>query len=531
MSKLTADRHLVGAVFALIVAGLMTSGQTAKAEDLTIGMAGDVTSMDPHFHAVVSNIQVVRHIFDTLVQMDPEGQLIPGLAVAWGPTDDPTIWEFDLRQGVTFHDSTPFTADDVAFSLGRAGDVPNSPSGFGAYTAGITQIEIVDDHTVRLHTETPLPSVADDLSNVAIVSRTHGVGATTAQYNTGEVAIGTGPYRYESFVPGDRVEVTANPDYWGGTPAWDRVTFLPITRPSSRLAALLSGSVDVIERVPTMDVDRLSENPNVTLSQGVSNRLIYLHLDSDREQSPMVTALDGSAIDNPLRDSRVREALSLVIDREAITEHVMEGIAVPAGQLVPDGVLGVSEAIVVPRYDPDRARALLEEAGYGDGFAIKLHGPSDRYINDAQILQAVAQMFSRIGLKVEVDAMPSASYFGRASNLEFSVVLVGWGSLSGDASSPLRSLIATYTPERGWGASNRGRYSNAAVDTLLDQALQTLDIERRQALLAEATEIAMDDTALIPVHFQVNTWATRPDLQYIPRLDEFMVADGVVAAH
>lgn len=526
LPMLAAVRHIA----LVLVAAVTFVATSAKAEDLVIGMAADVTSMDPHFHALVNNIQVTSHIYDTLTRSDPDGQLEPGLAVAWGPTDDPTVWEFELRQGVTFHDGTPFTADDVAFTLERAGNVPNSPSGFGAYTAGITEVEIVDEHTVRLHTGSPLPVVADDLSTIAIVSRTHGEGATTAQYNTGEVAIGTGPYRQVSFVPGDYVEVAANPDYWGGPPAWDRVTFRPITRSSSRLAALLSGTVDVIERVPTGDVERLSSNPNVTLSQGVSNRLIYLHLDSDREQTPMITALDGSEIDNPLRDSRVRQALSLAIDREAITEHVMEGIAIPAGQLVPEGVFGVSDAIAVPRYDPDRARALLEEAGYGDGFTIKLHGPSDRYINDAGILQAVAQMFSRIGLKAEVDAMPSSVYLGRASNLEYSVMLVGWGALTGEASSPLRTLVATHTPERGWGASNRGRYSNAAVDTLLAQALQTMDDDRRQALLAEATEVAMDDTAIIPIHFQVSTWGTRPDLRYVPRIDEFMLADGVVPA-
>ncbi len=244
----------------------------------------------------------------------------------------------------------------------------------------------------------------------------------------------------------------------------------------------------------------------------------------------MVTAIGGGDIDNPMLDQRVREALSLAIDREAIVEEVMEGVAIPAGQLLPEGFFGVSDNIEVPDYNPERAQELLAEAGYGDGFAVTLHGPNDRYINDAAVLQAIAQMFSRIGLETQVDAMPRSVYFGRASDLEFSIMLVGWGSGTGEASSPLRSLIATHNPDLGWGASNRGRYSSEEFDAILTQALQTVNDAEREALLAQATELAMEDVAIIPTHFQVNTWGTRPDLQYIPRTDEYTLAIGVVPA-
>jgi peptide/nickel transport system substrate-binding protein len=371
--------------------------------------------------------------------------------------------------------------------------------------------------------------MANNLSTISIVP-SENEGATTEEYNDGEVAVGTGPYRQVEYIPGDRIVLEANPDYWGDAPQWDTVTFRPISSAASRVAALLAGDVDVIAAVPTEDVEALSENDDIVLSQGISNRVIYLHLDSNRENTPHVSAIGGGEITNPMLDQRVRQALSLAIDREAIVEDVMGGIAIPAGQLLPEGFFGVSDNIDVPEYDPDQAMALLEQAGYGDGFAVTLHGPNDRYINDADVLQAIAQMWSRIGLQTEVETMPRSVYFGRASALEFSVMLVGWGAGSGEASSPLRSLIATHDPDRGWGASNRGRYSNPEFDAILEEALQTVDDAARQELLARATEIAMEDVAIIPTHFQVNTWGTRADLRYIPRTDEYTLAISVVPA-
>ncbi len=513
-----------------IVTALALFAPSAKADDLVIGLSSEATSMDPHFHALATNSQINWHIYDRLTQRGPSHELVPGLAVNWGPTDDPTVWEFELREGVTFHDGTPFTADDVAFTLERAGNVPNSPAGYGMITRDIERVEVIDDHLLRIHTHHPVPLLAISLANIAIVSRAHGEGATTADYNSGVAAVGTGPYRQVQFTPGERIVLEAYPDYWGGPPDWSEVTFVPITSSASRIAALLAGTVDVINDVPTMDIERLSQGSDVALWQGVSDRLIYLHLDSGRAVTPMITANDGSEIENPLRDQRVREALSIAIDREAIAEHVMEGLAIPAGQLIPDGMLGAPDSIGVPRYDPERAMELLAEAGYPDGFAIKLHGPGDRYINDGAVLQAIAQMFSRIGLKTTVDVMPASVYFGRATAGEFSVMLVGWSAYSGEASLPIRTLVATADADRGWGAANRGRYSNPDIDDLLAQAEHELDETERAILLEQAMEMAMADVAVIPVQFQVNIWGTRPGLSYIPRMDEYTLATGVVAA-
>ncbi|MCB9957315.1 MAG: ABC transporter substrate-binding protein [Rhodospirillaceae bacterium] len=512
---------------AAAVAAAMFAPAMAHAEDLTIAVASEATAMDPHYHNTGNNNQIMAQIYDRLINQGPNQELLPGLAESWGPTDDPTVWEFRLREGVTFHDGSPFTAEDVAYTIARVPNVPNSPSSFAIYTADITEVEIVDDYTVRFHTATPYPLMANSLSTIYIVSADIGEDASTECFNDGACAIGTGPYRQVEYTPGDRIVLEANADYWDGAPIWDTVTIRPISSPAARVAALLAGDVDVIASVPTTDIAQLEDNDDVNLWQGISNRVIYLHIDSDREVSPHVTAIGGSEIENPLRDVRVRRALSMAIDREAIVDDVMEGIAIPAGQLLPAGFFGVSDTIEVPDYDPDGARALLEEAGYGDGFAVTIHGPNDRYINDAAVAQAIAQMWSRIGLETSVETMPRSVYFGRASDLEFSVMLVGWGAGSGEASSPLRSLIVTNDADRGLGGANRGRFSNAEVDALVEEAMQTVDDDARAALLAHATEIAMDQVAIIPTHFQVNTWGTRADLEYEPRTDEYTLATSV----
>ena len=526
MSK-RLSRIALGAVAATFMAA------PALAEDLVIGLASEPTSIDPHFHNLGPNNAFGRHIYDRLINQGSNQELLPGLAESWFVTDDPTVWQFNLRQGVTWHDGEPFTAEDVAFTFERAPNVPNSPSGYGIYLAQITDVTIIDDYTVQVRTADPYPLMPNDLSTVAIVSAHAGAGATTSDYNSGEAAIGTGAYRFVEYVPGDRIVVEANPDHWSGAPEWDTVTFRPLTSAPARVAALLSGDVDLIAGVPTADIPQLADNPDVVLSQGVSNRVIYFHIDSSRDVTPMVTAKDGSEIPNPFLDVRVRRAISMAIDREAIVDEVMEGIAIPAGQLLPEGFFGVSEIIEVPEYDPEGARALLAEAGHPDGFRVVLHGPNDRYINDAAIVQAVAQMLTRVGLDTEVDTMPRSVFFGRATGneetgSEFSLMLVGWGSGTGEASSPLKSLIATRDRARGFGASNRGRFSDAEIDGLIEEALRTVDDDARAALLARATELAMERVAIIPTHFQVNTWATRPGLAYIPRTDEYTMAENVV---
>ena len=512
-------------LLALLVTSTFIS---AQANELTIGVASEPTAMDPHFHNLGPNNSLNSHIFDALVHQDEKQQLIPGLAESWKTIDD-TTWEFKLRQGVKFHDGTPFTADDVIFTFERAPNVEGSPSSFGLYTKGKTLVK-VDEHTLHIKTEKPWPLMPQDVSAVLIISKKNGEDANTPDYNSGKATMGTGRYKFSEYVPGDRIVMERNEDFWGDKPEWTKITFKPIKSGPSRVAALLAGDVDMIEQTPTVDIERLKGEADITLSQGISNRVIYLHLDHDRDDSPFVKAKDGSAIKNPLKDQLVRLAISKAIRRDAIVERVMEGIAIKAGQLLPEGFFGVSPNLKPVDYDPEGAKKLLAEAGFADGFKMTIHGPNDRYINDAKIAEAIGQMLTRLGIDVEVVTMPRSVYFKRASRggpdgtPEFSFILVGWGSGTGEASSPLRSLLHTYDKERGFGASNRGRYSNAEVDKLVEQALATVDDAKRADLLAKATELAINDIGIIPLHYQVNTWAARKGIKYNPRTDERTVA-------
>ncbi|WP_298843642.1 ABC transporter substrate-binding protein [uncultured Roseobacter sp.] len=515
-----------------VAAGILAFGAgAALAEKLTIGLASEPTSLDPHFHNLGPNNAMSVHIFDRLIAQDEKQRLSPGLAVSWKPVDDLT-WEFKLREGVKFHDGSDFTADDVVCTMERAPDVPNSPSGYGTYLKGKEVIKI-DDYTVHFKTEAPYPLMGNDISTIPVISEL-GCNSATEDFNAGTAAVGTGPFKFQSYTPGESIVLVRNDDYWGDVPAWSEVEFRPITSGPSRVASLLAGDVDMISGVPTTDIATLEGNADIQLSQGVSNRVIYLHMDQFRENSPFVKANGGGDIKNPLMDVRVRKAISMAISRDAIVDRVMEGVALPAGQLLPEGFFGVSDKLDVVAYDPEGAKALLAEAGYPDGFELTIHGPNDRYINDAKIAEAIAQMLTRVGIRTAVETMPRSVYFGRASKgspeglPEFSFILVGWGAGSGEASSPLKSLIHTYDKDAGFGSSNRGRHSDPETDALIEEALRTVDDEKRQDLLAQATERAIENVAIIPTHFQVNTWAARKGLSYVARTDEYTLATGVV---
>jgi peptide/nickel transport system substrate-binding protein len=270
----------------------------------------------------------------------------------------------------------------------------------------------------------------------------------------------------------------------------------------------------------------------VALSSAVSNRLIYLHMDTGREKnSPFVTTTDGKPLEaNPLRDPRVRRAMSKMIDRDAIASRIMEGQAVPAGQLLPDQFFGTSKKLKPDAYDPEGAKKLLAEAGYPNGFGLTLHAPNNRYINDAAVAQAIAQFLSRNGIATKLDTMPSNVFFSRGSKLEFSFLLAGWGAESGDTSSPLRALLGTFDAKAGMGAANRGRFSNDGLDALITTALGTIDDTKRGIMLAVASEKAVELMGLIPVHYEVSTWGTRKGVTYRARADQYTLAYDAVPA-
>jgi len=517
-------------LWSLLVAACFVWVTNASAQQITIGLGGDVTSIDPHYHNLTPNNNVADHIFGTLLNTDAKQRLQPGIAESWRPVDELT-WEFKIRKGIKFHDGSELTADDVAFSIDRTGKVPNSPAPFTLYTKQVTEAIVVDPYTLRLKSATPYPNMAVEIATVQIVSKKAATGATTDDFNTGKAAIGAGPYKLVRFARGDRIELARHDGYWGPKPHWEKVTLRLLTNDAARVAALLSGDVQAIENIPTADMAKLSKNPGMSVFRAVSNRVIYLHLDSSRDKSPFVTDKAGQPLEkNPLKDVRVRRAMSKALNRPAIVDRVMEGLAVPAGQFLPDGMFGVSPRLKVEAYDPEGAKKLLAEAGYPNGFGLTIHTPNNRYVNDEQIAQAVAQMLTRVGIVTKVDAMPANVYFTRAGKLEFSFMLVGWGSATGEMSSPLKSLVATYSKEKGRGPANRGRYSNPQLDEIIEKALVTVDDKAREGLLQQAVEIAMNDVGVITTHFQVNTWATRRGISYTARSDERTLAMSFVPA-
>jgi peptide/nickel transport system substrate-binding protein len=518
-SRMPAVRAL--ALAAVVVFGALAL--PAGAANLTIGLGTDVTAIDPHYHNVTPNNNVAAHIFGYLVQRNEKSQLEPGLATEWKAID-PLTWEFKLRKGVRFHDGADFTAADVVASIERVPTVPNSPSPFTAYTKQIKEMVVVDPLTIRLKTATPYPLMPSDMTQVVIVSKA-AAKATTDDFNAGRAAIGTGPYKLVRYAKGDRIELARNEAWWGGRTPWEKVTLRLLPQDASRVAALLSGDVQVIENVPTSDVAQLRKDKRLQVFRTVADRLIYLHMDSDRDVSPFVTDKAGKPMArNPLKDPRVRKAISKAINRQAMVEKVMEGEAIPAGQLVPDFLFGATKNLKVETYDPDGAKKLLAEAGYPDGFGLTIHSPNNRYVNDAKVAQAVAQMLSRVGIDTKVVAMPSSTYFTQATDLKFSFMLLGWSTGTGEASSSLKALLMTYNRDRGFGTANRGRYSNGKVDALTEDALATVDDVKREALLQRAAELAIGDTGIVPVHFQVNLWGTRDGITYVPRTDENTLA-------
>ncbi len=509
---------------ATLAALLLGAAPALAQETLRIGVEAGPTSLDPHYASLITNIAFARHVFQPLMEQDHRQDLRPAVATAFRVVDE-TIWEVTLDPRARFHDGTPVTAEDVAFTIGRAGDVPNSPSSFRYATRPISAVEAVDATTIRIRTHQPTPLLPNFLALVMIVSRKHGEGATTPDYNAGRAMVGTGPYRHLSWQPGSPVVLERNPAFHGTAPAFARAEFRPIANAGARVAALQAGDVDLIEIVPPEQFARFrADTARFSTSESPSNRLIFLTLDSDREDSPFIRGKDGSRIANPLRDPRVRRALSIAINREALVSRVLQGQALAAGDLGPPGYFGTSPDLTPPPFDPEGARRLLAEAGWANGFAVQLNGPNDRFVNDEQVVQAIAQMWTRLGLAATVETRTRAVWLSEAAQLRYSVNLAGF-SPNPEVLGMLETQIHSWNPSLGLGTANRGRFSNAEVDALIQRARTTIDDDRRRALTQGATRMALRDlTALIPLYFQVNTWAARRGFTYEARTDEMTLA-------
>lgn len=495
----------------------------AQGSTLRIALSGPPTSLDPHLYNAIPNNALARHLFDPLVLTDEMVRSIAGLASSWREVDA-THWEFDLRQDAKFSDGSSLTGEDIVASIERVSSI-STPGNFQIYTRSIKSIT-PNGNKLLIETKHRDPLLPNSLSRIGIIKAKFR-NATTAEFNNGSAAIGTGPFTIADYVPGDHINLVRNDSYWGSKPDFERVEMKIVSDDAARVAALLSGDYDLVEDLPQTGTKRVEASPNLQVIRGMSGRLIYLAMDQHSEISPFVKDKAGKPLaSNPFKDQRVRKALSLAINREAIVKQVMAGEAEVASQFLPVGQPGTSPDIESDRYDTEAARALLAEAGYPDGFQLTLHGPNDRYINDAKIVQAVAQMFSRIGIASTVEVMPWSVYSGRNNSAEFSVSLSSWGTNTGETSNPLSATIATKNAEKGVGGSNPGRYSNPVVDENLERAAAAKDNTERYAILAETCKIAFEDKAILPLHREGVVVGAKKTIQYTPRSDQFISVAG-----
>lgn len=510
------------------LAATLCFSAASQARDLVIALRSEPTSMDPQFHSLTPNTQLSETLFDPLVRTDAVAKPVPSLAESW--TVDGDTWTFNLRKDVTFSDGTPFTAEDVVFTYERVPKVPNSPSSYALYLSSIDRLEVVDPHTLKIITKGPSPVLLPNLSMVPIMSSKAASGdapegKTTVELNRGDGLIGTGPYKFVSWKRGAEIVFERNEKYWGEKPAWDRVIYRPITNPAARVAALLAGDVDLIEDPPTDDLPKLKQNKDLYIQETPSVRVIYIALMQGDEVPPGMSGTDGK---NPLQDRRVREALSLAIDRQSIVDRVMGGSAMAAANLLAHPGFGASEKhSKAAAADLERAKKLMAEAGYPNGFTMSLGSPAGRYTNDQRIAQVVAAMWARLGVKVDVDTMAPAVFFKQRNAFAFSAYLAGWAASSGEMLNPLNSLVVTKQPELGLGTTNWSKYSNPEADKLVLEASKTMEDDKRAALLEKAADMIMEDYGILPLQFEMSVWAMKKDVRYDGRADQLTLAQDM----
>jgi len=505
--------HTMRLAAALLASTMLVTG--ASAETIRWARASDALTLDPHSQNQGVTHNFAHHIYETLVDRDVAGNLQPRLALSWEvKADDPTVWVFTLRQGVTFHDGAPFTADDVVFSLNRA---RSETSNMRQLHVDVVDVTAVDDFTVEVKMAGPSPLYPNNLTNTFIMDREWSEANDVVEvqdYAAGEdnFAVrntnGTGPYILQSREVDVRSVLTRNDNHWAETPpAVTEIVYLPISDAATRVAALLSGEVDIVQDVPVQDVERLTATDGIKVATGPENRVIYFGYRFGEAPLRSSNVTDS----NPFNDPRVREAMELAVDRDAIQQVVMRGQSVPTGVATPPFVNGWTEELdAYPAPDLDRARALLAEAGYPDGFSVTLDTPNNRYVNDEAISQAVAGMLGRIGINVTLASRPVAQHSPLILNNETDFYLLGWGVPTFDSAYIFNDLV--HTKEGNFGAYNVGLYSNPDLDAKIRSLGSEIDLDVRNATIAEIWEVVKADRVLLPVHNQVLAYAMRSNV-------------------
>ena len=500
----------------VLVLTLLSSGRALAQSALVDGVASEPRSADPYFHAEEPTNNLNWNLYDGLTRFDADYKLQPALAEKWEAVDDRT-WVFHLRKGVKFHDGTPFTAEDVKFSIHRCGTW--AKSGYKDSVSQIERVDVVDPLTVKIVTKGPFGILPAMMGRVMMMSRAY--VEKTGDDAQATKPIGTGAYKLKEWVRGDHLTLVANEDYFRGAAKIKQVVIRPLTNDATRTAALLSGEVQLIIDVPVHDVARIKAESKIEVVSRDSSRVIFLQMDQAREKSPKLESPTGK---NPFLDVRVRRAFYLGINEEAIAKHIMNGFALPIGQMYPSSIFGYDEGLKRPAFDPEKAKALLKEAGYPNGFGVTLDAPNDRYVNDEQIAQAVAADLARIGVKVKVNAIPKNTYFPMMDRFDSSFSLIGWGCNPPDAIRFLDTNAHTVDDAQGLGRYNYGHYSSKKVDQLIQAASRSVKQEERLKLMVEAQRIAIaEDVAFIPLHAQVNLHANTKKLIWQVRADSYHI--------
>ncbi len=498
------------------------------AEDLTIAIKAAVDNADPH-QLYTPNRNVQLQVYEPLIYQDQYLKPQPWLATSWENVE-PTVWLIHLREGVTFSDGQPFTAEDVVFSLERGLSVEGART-YRSYLKDIETVEAVDPLTVRITTKVPTSFLPENLTSIGMVSHLAAKDATGDDFNGGKAAVGTGPYKWLRWTPAQDVVLERNPNWWGEeAPAWDTVTYRFVPNDSARVAALLAGDVDVIDQVPGNFAEQIQARARLVEAPSVFT--VYLAFDRMREVTPFATGADGKPLaENPFRNPKVLQAIDLAINRDGLAERIMKGGAVATNQYSPEGFSGHDPAIAPGEYDPARAKALLAEAGYPDGFNLTLHCYNDRFSGDVQTCQTLAAMFTAVGIRTTVDAMPASVLFRRGTGdengSEFSAYMAGYATPTGSPMNFYVALLHTVDAAAGTGSNNRMKYSNPEIDALIAKAGATFDVAEREAVLQEIARLAVADVAMPNIMFLKSSWGIRADLTLEPRGDGFTMIRNI----
>ncbi|MEM6888438.1 MAG: ABC transporter substrate-binding protein [Pseudomonadota bacterium] len=504
---------------------LLATTSLASAETLRWARAGDSLTLDPHAQNEGPTTALNHQIMEPLVHRDHAGEIVPALATNWAPSEeDPNVWVFTLREGVTFHDGSAFDSSDVKFSLERA---MTEDSDFKELLASVTEVRAPDANTIEIVTDGPNPIMPSNLTNMFIMDQDWAEtnGAVDVQdYEGGEDtfaaknANGTGPYKLVSREPDVKTVLTANENYWGKDEfplAVTEIIYTPIQNAATRVAALLSGEVDFIQDVPVQDLERVAGTDGLDVRTAPQNRVIFFGMNVG-DADLTLDSVEGA---NPLADVRVREAMSLSINRDAIQKVVMRGQSQPAGMIAPPFVNGWdADMDASSNTDLERAKELMAEAGYADGFSIQLDCPNDRYINDEAICQASVGMLAQIGITVNLDAKPKAQHFPLLSNLETDFYMLGWGVPTYDSEYIFNFLV--HGRDDKYGSWNATRFNNPELNEKIVSLASNTDLEARDADIAGIWEAVQEAKIYIPLHHQVLNWGMKSGVDTVVEAED-----------